>query len=101
MLAIFNGQAFQLNFLIAYAPTSETSTQDSESFYETLTETYNKYKYRGPTLMLGDFNVSILQPEDDESNLIGKYLLDNTSEGPTHLPPKQDEIRTIFIQTCK
>ncbi len=32
MLAIFNGQAFQLNFLIVYAPTSEISSQEKETF---------------------------------------------------------------------
>ncbi len=101
MLAIFNGQAFQLNFLIVYAPTSEIRSQEKEAFYESLTETYNKIRDRGPTIILGDFNVRILKPDDDDSTLIGKYLLNNTQEGPEHLPPKQEESRTIFIQTCE
>ncbi len=101
MNASFNGQGFQLNCINIYAPTSEASTQDKKYFYESLTEAYNKVRYRGPTIILGDFNVRILKPDEEDSTTIGKHLLNNTQGGPEQLPSKQQESRTIFIQKCE
>ncbi|PZC71182.1 hypothetical protein B5X24_HaOG213934 [Helicoverpa armigera] len=66
---------WKLNILQVYAPTAQSTEEEIEGFYDTLTATLKRLSKREVTIILGDFNAKVGDPESDDHlrRVAGKY----------------------------
>ena len=73
-----------------YAPPSERTTQEKETFYELLTPLFKKASARGPAILGGDFNARVQTKLDDSEQGIGPFTFDKEK---TMLEAQGEEIQ--------
>jgi exonuclease III len=64
-----------LTIINVYAPHSGRTDEEKASLYSLLTKTYKKYRNKGPTLIVGDFNAKPSKPTKDDCSITGNFAL--------------------------
>lgn len=78
ILVKLHAKPIDMNIIQVYAPTRDSSTEDLESFYETVEKARKLCKSQENTIILGDFNAKV--GEGRRGNTIGPYGLGGTNE---------------------
>ncbi|KAI5743722.1 hypothetical protein M8J77_021435 [Diaphorina citri] len=78
MLLKINATPCNLNVIQVYAPTSGSSEEDLEAFYEDIKEARKHTTNNEVTVILGDFNAKLGKGADGA--VIGKFGLGNRNE---------------------
>ena len=72
------GKPLDLNIIQVYAPTSASSEEDAENFYEEIEKAKNQCKNQDPLIIMGDFNAKVGQRGDEHS--VGMHGTGNRNE---------------------
>ena len=72
------GKPLDLNIIQVYAPTSASSEEDAENFYEEIEKAKTQCKNQDPLIIMGDFNAKVGQRGDEHS--VGMHGTDNRNE---------------------
>ena len=76
-----SAKPFNITIMEVYAPTSESSDQDIEEFYETIALNIAKVPKQDILLIVGDLNAKIgVDAHKDWSGTVGKFGLGNTND---------------------
>ncbi|XP_072397950.1 uncharacterized protein [Diabrotica undecimpunctata] len=81
-LVIALNSRYSLQIIHGYAPTGNSTDEETESFYEDLTTARNQEKSHF-VIMTGDFNAKIGTKEEGDTQYIGRFGLDNRNERST------------------
>ena len=73
MLAKLKGHPFDLSIIQAYAPTSESTDEELDTFYESLDKARQQCKSQEVILTMGDFNAKV--GEGKETDIVGMHGL--------------------------
>eukprot|EP00975_Prorocentrum_lima_P016688 3538706-Prorocentrum_lima.AAC.1 len=57
-----------------YAPQSYRTTQEKDDFYDTVSAQFQKWKNRGPTFVIGDWNVRLQCQRSEEAPYFGAHF---------------------------
>ena len=90
-----------INIIVAYMPTSVETSEIKDKAYETLQDTYDKLKNKGPTYIVGDFNARLIYPNNStEEEAIGKFTMYENNEYLSHSNYKEGmlENRDLLMQ---
>lgn len=68
-----NTKPFKINIMQVYAPTTDTSDEEIEIFYEEIEEALSTTKSQEINIILGDFNAKV--GKGKESNVVGSFGL--------------------------
>ena len=72
------GKPLDLNIIQVYAPTSASSEEDAENFYEEIEKAKTQCKNQDPLIIMGDFNAKVGQRGDEHS--VGMHGTGNRNE---------------------
>ena len=72
------GKPLDLNIIQVYAPTSASSEEDAENFYEEIEKAKTQCKNQDPLIIMGDFNAKVGQRGDELS--VGMHGTGNRNE---------------------
>ncbi|XP_042862524.1 craniofacial development protein 2-like [Penaeus japonicus] len=75
MMVKLKGSPFNISIILVYAPTSDSSEDDIDKFYETLEEAKGQCKSQEIIIVMGDLNAKVGQDQGDGDGIIGKHGL--------------------------
>ena len=67
LLVKLQGQPFNISIIVVYAPTSESTDEDIDTFYENLGEVKSQCKSNEITIVMGDLNAKVGQGKDGKT----------------------------------
>ena len=73
LLVKLKGHPFNISINQAYAPTSASTEEDIEAFYETLAKSKEQCKSQDIIIMMGDFNARV--GKQHEGHIVGEHGL--------------------------
>lgn len=85
-----------------YAPTSASSEEESEEFYQLLSETLkqNEVKRKDTLLVMGDFNGRIGKRKPGEEEILGRYYYGKQNRRGQRIVDFCLEMNSRIINTC-
>ena len=75
MLVKLRGNPFNINITVVYAPTSDSSEEAIDQFYEILEKTKEQCKSQEVKMVVGDLNAKVGNDQDDAQRMVGKHSL--------------------------
>ncbi|XP_037779551.1 craniofacial development protein 2-like [Penaeus monodon] len=75
MLVKLKGNPFNICVLMVYAPTSDSSEEEIDKFYDTLDTTKGQCSSQDVIIVMGDLNAKVGQDQDRMIRIVGKYGL--------------------------
>ena len=94
LLATFETQPLNTNFIVAYAPHAGHYMQTKDSFYNTLNQLIDSLPRHEITIILGDFNARLMERLDHEENFVGPHIFRDEHSTIESLSEKQQDNRT-------
>ena len=93
------GGTLPINIIVVYMPTAVHQSDEKDKCYNTLQDTYNKLKNKGPTYIIGDLNARMIYPNNDtEEEIMGKYTMYENKEQMEKLTEGMLENRELLAQ---
>ena len=93
------GGTLPINIIVVYMPTAVHQSDEKDKCYNILQDTYNEFKNKGPTYIIGDFNARMIYPNNDkEEETIGKYTMFENKEPMDKLTEGMLENRELLVQ---
>ena len=91
------GHPFNMNFIQVYAPTTESSEEEVDEFYEELEEAWIQCKSQEVTLVMGDFNAKVGKGRFE--NVVGPYGLGDRNYRGERLISWSDANNLLLVNT--
>lgn len=87
----------KLNLIQVYAPTSDSSVEEIEKFYDDLDDLTRKLKKHEVTIIMGDLNVKVGKGQDEDT--VGRFGLGDRNERGDRLVQYCQEKEMIIRNT--
>ncbi|GFS02386.1 craniofacial development protein 2-like [Elysia marginata] len=98
LLVKIAGKPMDINIIQVYAPTSASSNEDLEKFYEELEQAKSNCKNDEPTFIMGDFNAKVGERGEEKS--LGQHGLGIRNERGEHLVEWCETNDLLIANTC-
>ena len=100
ILATFDTKPLKTDIVVAYAPHAGRSISDEDTFYTQLHEVLSTLPTHEINLILGDFNVRLMEQLPHEADVLGMHIFRTENDHIDLVSNKQQDNRSRFMDLC-